>query len=249
MSKIEWCDRTWCPNQGCTEISEGCKNCYAKKMHKRLKAMGVEKYQNDFSKVQLSLQSLTEPTKWKTPTKVFVNSMSDTFHEDLTFKQIEQVFNTMEYCDRHTYLVLTKRPDRALGFMQWKSSQLSEKLGFKSEWTLGNNIWLGVTSENQDQANKRIPILLEIPAKVRFVSVEPMLSEINLTPYLEWLDWVVCGSESGHSARPMDINWARNLRDQCDMFCTPFFFKQILIDGKKITSPEIDGVIYKQFPK
>jgi len=245
MSKIEWTDRTWNPNQGCTKISEGCKNCYAERMHKRLKAMGIDKYQNDFSKVQLWLQALTEPTKWKTPSKVFVNSMSDTFHVNLTFEQINEVFNTMSYCNRHTYQVLTKRPDRALEFVQWKSNQLSEKIGFKTEWKLPDNIWFGVTIESQSQID-RINYLLEIPAKVKFVSIEPMLSEINLTPYLEWLDWVICGGESGHNARPMHPDWVRNLRDQCDMFKIPFFFKQW---GKKQDGCLIDNIEYKQFPK
>jgi len=258
MSKIEWTDRTWCPNQGCTQISEGCKNCYAKKMHKRLRAMGIEKYQNDFSEVQLWLQALTEPTKWKKPSKVFVNSMSDTFHGNLTFEQINEVFNTMQYCNRHTYQVLTKRPDRALEFIQWKRKQP----GIIHNWELPDNIWFGVTVENQEQANKRIPILLEIPAKVRFVSVEPMLSNVDLNQvafkkFQSWLngnnqgslDWVICGGESGHNARPMHLDWVRNLRDQCDMFNIPFFFKQIYNNGKKITSPELDGVVYNQFPK
>jgi protein gp37 len=277
MSKIEWTDRTWNPNQGCTKKSTGCINCYAEPMHKRLKAMGIDKYQKDFNVVQLWLAALTEPTKWKKPSMVFVNSMSDTFHRNLTFKQIDQVFNTMDHCKRHTFQVLTKRPDRALEYITWKRKQLSDQLGIQSKWKPAANIWFGATIENQENANERIPLLLQIPAAKHFVSIEPMLGSVNLEHIdkfnengnvesrinaFSFLDWVICGGETGPNARPMHIEHVYELLEDCRDYKMPFFFKSwgewqgtscgkgYLMQrvGKKKAGCKINGVEFKEFP-
>ncbi len=204
------------------------RNCYAEKMSIRLKAMGLDKYRNGFS-VTKHPESLDEPRKRKKPTKYFVCSMSDLFHEDVSFGFIRKVLRVIQDCPQHTFMVLTKRPERMAEFI--------------SSMALPN-LWLGVTAEDQEQADKRIPILLRIPAAKRFVSCEPLLSDIKFQR--EWclskddkdcmkrswgkelngLDWVIVGGESGAGARPMHPDWARDIRDQCVDADVPFFFKQ-----------------------
>jgi len=244
MTHIEWADEVWSPVTGCTKISPGCKHCYAERMAKRLRGrFGYPK--DEPFQVTLHPERLIGPKKWKKPRMVFVCSMGDLFHEDVPFDFIHQVFNVMADCRGigHTFLVLTKRPKRMLRF-------------FKSEDRLyipPKNVWLGVTAENQEQADKRIPILLQIPAKVRFVSVEPMLGPIDLlTDKYHWLefdgiypglDWVICGGESGPVARPMNPDQARELRDQCKAAGVPFFMKQI---DKRTPIP--DDLMIREFP-
>ena len=178
MSKIEWTEKTWNPISGCTKISDGCKNCYAEKMANRLKAIGTKGYENGFA-VTLHPEKLDEPLKRKKPTMYFVCSMGDLFHEDVNDTFLFQVFFMMLDCPQHTFQILTKRPERMRDFLKkWLSVPNKEVL---------KNVWLGVTAENQEQADKRIPILLDTPAALRFVSVEPMLDEINLDGLgLEW---------------------------------------------------------------
>lgn len=225
-TKIEWTEVTWNPITGCTKISEGCKNCYAEKMSKRL--AGRFGYPDDDPfRVTIQADKFTKPKNWKKPRMVFVCSMSDLFHEAIDFTIIDMLFGIMHDCSHHTFQVLTKRPERMLEY-------------FNSRGHILPNVWLGVTAENQDEANKRIPILLQIPAAIRFVSCEPLLGPIDLKQVIaaklrNWilnnetqygLDWVICGGESGHNARPMHPNWARSLRDQCQEADVPFFFKQ-----------------------
>ena len=249
-SNIEWTESVWNPVTGCTNISEGCLNCYAEPMANRLKAMGNIGYKDGF-KVTCHKDRLAQPIKWKKPRTIFVCSMGDLFHEDVPDKFIRQVFNIMTYAKHHTFLVLTKRAERMHDFLIKNSFG---KLDL-------SHIWLGVSAENQEQADKRIPLLLQTPAAKRFVSIEPMLGAIDLTSYIsltdengtqeffnkngwgydEWsggfhdgsgdslqsgLDWIILGGESGPGARPMHPDWPRLVKDQCKTAGVPFFFKQ-----------------------
>lgn len=239
-SKIEWTDRVWNPVTGCNPISPGCDNCYAERMSKRFAETWGLPADGPF-KVTLHPERLKDPMRWKKPERVFVCSMADLFHKEVPFDFISEVFFYMELVGNLTFLVLTKRPERMKQFFEW--AQLDRILP---------NLWLGVTAENQEQADKRIPILLQIPAAVRFASVEPMLGPVNLqriepegrndviihalsgeyaVPFTVLkdrpkLDWVICGGESGPGARPMHPDWPRSLRDQCQVAGAPFFFKQ-----------------------
>ncbi len=244
MSKIQWTDQTWNPVTGCNKVSRGCKNCYAEVMHKRLRAMNSEKYQKPFLDGAVTHHdSLKEPFTWKKPRMVFVNSMSDLFHEYVSFDFIDKVFSVMAQTPQHTYQILTKRPERMLEFFNWQVG----------EYNLPN-VWLGTSVENQEQANKRIPYLLQCPAAVRFLSCEPLVGAVDLnrivfdrysgTGLLNCLDgierdhldgilgetgrihWVIAGGESGPKAQPMHPDWVRTLRDQCQKAGVPFFFKQ-----------------------
>lgn len=192
-NKIGWCDQTWNPIIGCDKISEGCKECYAEKIAYRLAHMrmnqgeSLPEYENVIDwkskrwngKTYFIESILQKPLKRKKPTKYFVCSMGDLFHESVHFEWIDTLFTVMSDCDHHTYQILTKRPERMKEFFDWKNEQTKEL--FNAPWVPKDNIWLGVTAENQERANERIPILLQIPAKVHFVSVEPMLGEISLS--------------------------------------------------------------------
>ncbi|SMC64085.1 DUF5131 family protein [Sporomusa malonica] len=228
-SKIEWTDKVWNPVTGCSKISPGCDNCYAERMSKRFAETWGLSADNYFD-VKFHPDRLLDPIKWRKPSKIFVCSMADLFHDKVLFKQIADVFKIMADCPQHTFLLLTKRPDSMKDFFDYV-----KPVG--RDWPLPN-VWLGVTAENQEQADKRIPILLQIPAAVRFVSVEPMLGPVDLQYYFDdyamnelihrsvTLDWVICGGESGPKARPMHPEWARSLRDQCQSAGVPYFFKQ-----------------------
>lgn len=254
-TKIEWTDKTWNPVTGCTKISEGCKNCYAETMANRLQKMDSPKYKNGF-KVTCHPDTLGEPLKWKKGVKIFVCSMADLFHEDVPFEFIDKVFAVMALCPQHTFQILTKRPDRMREYMDLSTDNRAESIGAGlRELTVGMrsglidlplpNVWLGVTAENQEQADKRIPILLQIPAVVRFVSIEPMVGAVDLTKYWDnvggmpparkigetntyvaSLDWVILGGESGANARPMHPDWVRKVKGDCKEAGVPFFFKQ-----------------------
>lgn len=208
-SRIEWTESTWNPVTGCTKISAGCAHCYAERMAKRLLAMGQPNYRNGFE-VTCHPQALEMPLRWKKSKMIFVNSMSDLFHKKVPTRFIEEIFFTMNEARWHTFQILTKQADRLV--------QLSSRF----KWT--PNIWMGVTVENADHVD-RIDCLREIPAAVRFLSLEPLLGplpELNLTN----IDWVIVGGESGPGARPMDPAWALDLRDQCLNAGVAFFFKQ-----------------------
>ena len=255
-SKIEWCDKTWNPVTGCTKISPGCQNCYAERMAHRLQAMGQKRYQNGF-KVTCHPDVLVEPLYWRKPSKVFVCSMSDLFHDDVPFDFFEQLMHVVRVCTDHTFLFLTKRPERMQKFFDTlrgapcEQTAVDEIQSWWSEFLPLPNVWIGVTAENQERADVRIPILLQIPAAKRFVSVEPMLGPVDLR-HIQYdnmveidsltgdhgvirplagrsdrkLDWVICGGESGPGARPMHPDWVRRLRDQCQAAGVPFLFKQ-----------------------
>lgn len=221
---IEWCDRVWNPTTGCDRVSPGCDHCYAMTMAKRLKGMGSAKYQTDGDPktsgpgfgIAMHQSSLSEPLKWRKPQRIFVNSMSDLFHAGVDDIFLGLVWQVMAECPQHTFQILTKRPARMRSFLR-----PFEPL---------TNVHLGVSAEDQKRAEQRIPILLDTPAAVRFVSAEPLLGPIDL--YKLWrprgpeLDWVIVGGESGPGARPMHPDWARGLRDQCVASGVAFLFKQ-----------------------
>lgn len=236
-SKIEWTDRVWNPTTGCNKVSQGCKNCYAEVMHKRLMKMYPEKYAKPFLDGAFShIDSLTIPAKWKKPAMVFVNSMSDLFHGNLSFEFINAVFSVMADIDRHTYQVLTKRPERMVEFFEWKKNQNGG-----IPWQPSNNVWLGVSVEDQATADSRIPLLLQVNARVKFLSCEPLLGPIQFKPIahntslgiikataIEFgIDWLIIGGESGYNARPLNPDLVRNIIDQCRSGrYIPIYFKQ-----------------------
>ena len=244
-TKIEWTERTWSPITGCTPISEGCRNCYAERMARRLAGRyGYPKAPRHFD-VTLHHNRLDEPLKRKKPTMYFVCSMSDLFHRKIHFGDIATIFDIMARTPQHTYQVLTKRPQNALRFFNWYTIDYGAT---SYEWPF-DNVWLGVTAENQATADERIPILLQTPAAVRFVSCEPLLSEIDLSDLYCGLSWCVIGAESGPRARPMDENWVRRLVSQCRQYKIPVFYKQKIVNGKKVSMPMLDGQTYSEFPQ
>lgn len=240
MSKIEWTDKTWNPVTGCNKVSQGCKNCYAEVMHRRLMVLKPSKYTKPFLHgAEEHYDELDRPKRWRKPCRVFVNSMSDLFHPDVSFEFITDVFHTMQKTPQHTYQILTKRPERMLEFM---TEYVPNPYG--SPYDPLPNVWLGVSCEDQAAADERIPLLLQVPATVRFLSCEPLLGPIDIGyfkgPILEHkieslrighgptpgIHWVIAGGESGHGARPMSSDWVLSLRDQCIFAGVPFFFKQ-----------------------
>ena len=223
-SHIEWTDATWNPVTGCTKISPGCKHCYAERLANRLQAMGQSNYLNGF-KVTLQPQMLEVPLNWKSPKRIFVNSMSDLFHANVPFNYINRVFDVMRRADWHQYQVLTKRSDRLL--------ELSTKLNWDEQ------IWMGVSVENE-QYMHRIDDLRKTEAAVKFLSLEPLLGPLPKLN-LKGIDWVIVGGESGPGARPMNPKWATELRDQCLRANVPFFFKQWGGIQKKKTGRSLRG--------
>jgi protein gp37 len=240
-TSIEWTESTWNPVTGCTQVSPGCDHCYAKTIAERFR--GGPAYPKGFD-VTLRPHKLDQPLRWRRPRRIFVNSMSDLFHDDVPDDYIARVWGVMALAPRHTFQVLTKRHSRMRSllsdheFGNWMDHEIADLGGgvdaFRYDWPLPN-VWLGVSTENQQWANIRIPALLDTPAAVRWISAEPLLGPIDLhTDPIEagspfWgsqLDWVVVGGESGHGARPMHPDWARSLRDQCTAAGVPFLFKQ-----------------------
>ena len=262
-SKIEWTDATWNPIRGCSRVSEGCRNCYAESVAARLSNPG-QAYEGLATmttsgprwtgKVQMVPEHLEDPIRWKRPRRIFVNSMSDLFHPNVTITQMTDIFEVMAKAPQHVFQVLTKRPDL---MMQYVNAEIgvgvAYRLGKQKEpgfWPL-KNVWLGVSVEDQRTAEERIPLLLRTTAAKRFISAEPLLGPINLynifggersilscESYCSndgcgWpacigneLHWCIVGGESGHGARPMHPQWARELRDQCRESGIQFFFKQ-----------------------
>lgn len=208
-SKIEWTDATWNPSTGCNKITSGCKFCYAEVMAKRLRAMGASGYENGFE-FTLMPDRLNIPKKIKKPTKFFVNSMSDLFHEKMPFDFLDNVFDTIRETPQHQYQILTKRETILADYFSTR--------------VVPSNVWLGVTVEHSKTKN-RIDVLRNIDAEIKFLSIEPLIADVGELN-LENIHWVIVGGESGHKARPMKPEWAINIQTQCDNQNVAFFFKQ-----------------------
>lgn len=262
-TKIEWTattqpdgtvtpGKTWNPVRGCSKLSLGCRNCYAIGVAYRFSGEGqpyeglaeMTPHGPEWTgEIALVYDHLDDPRKWRKPTKVFVNSMSDLFHEGIPDEFIAQVFQVMAQCERHTFIVLTKRPQRMQQFVsKWIEDACWEESGCPIN-NMPPNIWLGVSVEDQKAADERIPLLMATEAQVKFLSCEPLLGEVRIPEVfmkpLNWgegdvsypdgaglISWIICGGESGPNARPMSLGWARSLRDQCIAAKVPFFFKQ-----------------------
>ncbi len=239
LSKIEWTEHTWNPVTGCTKISPGCKFCYAEVFAKRLQRMGTNGYENGFS-LTLLPERLVEPTKRRKPTTWFVNSMSDLFHEKVPFDFLDQIFETIRATPHHRYQILTKRPERMQAYFE--------------DRLVPPNAWLGTSVENRKHGVPRIAVLQRIAAEVRFLSIEPLLEDVGVLD-LTGISWVIVGGESGPKARPMKVEWARSIRDQCERAGVPFFFKQWGSHGddgvrraKRANGRQLDGRTYGHMP-
>ena len=308
MTKIEWTDETWNPVTGCTKVSAGCKNCYAERIWPRVAGAELSRMlprreshiPRAFTDVRCHPERLNAPLHWNKPRRIFVNSMSDLFHEDVPDEFILQVFEVMRACENgysfqldrrvslHTFQILTKRPARMLDFCTRLRFAQNDARGMYLAKTLPHNgfnlmpllrhVWLGVSVEDQDTADERIPPLLQTPAAVRFISYEPALGPINFYEFFEQfpdhnevrvvqrhtgIDWVIAGGESGPNARPPHPDWFRTLRDQCADADVPFFFKQwgewapdirefqanrMFRFGKKAAGRALDGRLHDEFP-
>ena len=245
-STIEWTDEPWNPVTGCSRVSPGCDHCYMFALYPRLRAMGVSGYETSPDDVRLMRERLNIPLSWRKPRYVFVNSMSDVFHPKVPFEYVYEMFSVMEKAasrDGHVFQILTKRPGRAVGW--WEEY----KDRFLSGWP--RNIWIGTSVENQKYA-PRLTVLKRLPAAVRFVSAEPLLEALDLSEWLNdgTLQWVIVGGESGPRARPMELDWARALRDQCLDANVDFFLKQLGGSRNKRggDAAAIDGEKWLQMP-
>lgn len=291
MTRIEWTGETWNPVVGCSVVSPGCTNCYAMKMARRLELMSATQFRHYAGLTKLVNGNavwtgtlklapdgiVQKPLRWTKPRTVFVNSMSDLFHDMVPDEWIDRVFAAMALTPQHTYQVLTKRPARMRRYFDDASAVSRQSLvaamaGRLVEdgdtalhvistgpWPLPN-VWLGVSAERQQEADARIPDLLNTPAAVRFVSAEPLLGPIDFDDYhlhSPKLDWIIVGGESGTDARPMHPDWARSIRDQCETAGTPFFFKQwgawapgenVTRTGKKHSGRLLDGRTWSEMP-
>lgn len=274
-SKIEWTDATWNPIRGCSRVSEGCRNCYAERVAARfsyssersMPYWGLAKMTPEgprwTGEVRLIEDKLEDPLRWKRPRRIFVNSMSDLFHEKVPDEWIDRIFAVMAMAPQHTFQILTKRPERMLEYLGdgsydshrrievWNAKvHMKGKPVSPMDWPLPN-VWLGVSVEDQKTADERIPFLLQTPAAVRWISYEPALLCVDLhgVPFSGFpigsrgpkagLDWVVVGGESGPDARPFDVYWARKIVEQCRAAAVPVFVKQL--GAKPYYSPEQDG--------
>ena len=230
-SSIEWTESTWNPLTGCAKISPGCQHCYAERMARRLQAMGHPHYVNGF-RLTLHERALELPLRWRKPQTIFVNSMSDLFHQDVPLEFIQRVFDVMRRAHWHRFQVLTKRAERLV--------ELDSRLAW------AGNIWMGVSVENQHYVS-RIDCLRKTDAAIKFLSLEPLLGPLpNLN--LQSIDWVIVGGESGPGARPVQESWVLDIRDQCRQAGVPFFFKQWGGVYKKKAGRELQGRIWDEMP-
>jgi len=235
-TKIEWTQASWNPVRGCTKLSPGCKHCYAAAFGERFRGVKGHAYEKGFD-LRLVPEKLDEPLHWRRPRLVFVNSMSDLFHEGVPDDYIEAVVNVMLQARWHTFQVLSKRSRRM-------ANLLSSRLRAGASAT---HIWWGVSVEDRKYGLPRIEDLQATPAKVRFLSIEPLLEDLGLLD-LRGIHWVIVGGESGPGARPMKAEWVRSIRDQCAQANVPFFFKQWGTRNKKRAGRVLDGKLYDEFP-
>lgn len=231
LSKIEWTEVTWNPTTGCNKVSAGCKNCYAESFSKRLKGMGIDKYKNGF-KLTLHPDVLDFPKRLRKPHKIFVNSMSDLFHEKIPLEFIQKVFKVMSDCPMHIFQVLTKRAERL------------EELSPYLNWT--DNIWMGVSVEDE-KVMHRIDNLVKTNAKIKFLSLEPLLGPLPKLK-LKKIDWVIVGGESGRKSRKIEKDWVEDIHKQCEKNNVAFFFKQWGGMNKKANGRELNGRTYDEMP-
>lgn len=236
-STIEWTDATWNPVRGCTEVTSGCANCYARTFAERFRGVPGHPYEQGFD-LRLVPEKIDEPLRWKRPRRVFVNSMSDLFHKDVPDDFIARIIDTMLEADRHTFQILTKRADRM-------STLLNERF---VEAAQARHIWWGTSVENRRQGLPRLEQLIASHAAVKFLSVEPLLEDLG---EVDWrgIDWIIVGGESGPKSREMRIEWVRKIRDQCLRDDVPFFFKQWGGVQKKKHGRELDGRTHDDFPE
>lgn len=232
QSSIEWTHWTWNPVTGCTKVSQGCKHCYAERMAKRLKAMGSPRYEDGF-RVTLHHDLVDLPRRWRSPKLVFVNSMSDLFHDDVPLEFIRAVFKTMRECPQHTFQVLTKRSKRL--------TEICDEL----DWP--NNVWMGVSVEDS-RVMERIDHLRQVPAAIRFLSCEPLIGPLDCLD-LSGIHWVIVGGESGYGSRPMKADWVRSIRENCKASGVAFFFKQWGGVQKHRTGRKLDERTWDDYPK
>lgn len=274
-STIEWTDATWNPVRGCSRVSPGCTRCYAERIAARFSGPGQPfeglarrtadgpRWTGD---VRLVPERLADPMHWRKPRRIFVNSMSDLFHDGLSDAAIAEVLGVMLKAYWHSFQVLTKRPGRARAwFATARNVAATYESARKHDWPPWaydgvnqgregpgwpwRNIWLGASVENQDAAVARIPDLLATPAAVRFLSVEPLLEPVDLSPWIfGGVDWVIVGAESGPGARPMKQDWVRSLRDQCSAAGVAFFYKQAVVGRTVFSLPLLDGRQWAEFP-
>ncbi len=285
---IGWTDATWNPVSGCSKVSPGCDNCYAEALSHRFGwTQKPWTAPHAAQNVVLHPDRLSQPLRWQKPRHIFVNSMSDLFHQEVPDSFLDEVFAVMAMAPRHTFQILTKRPQRMHDYLTdpetsrriasvvlhqhatcEKDGVMSIELYNHAYWPLPN-VWLGVSVEDQRRAIERVPILMEIPAVVRFLSCEPLLGPINIDDAMygartygpmDWfgqtdgfgheafIHWVIVGAESGPNARPMDDDWVRSLRDQCVAANVPFFFKQRAHKGHKEIDPLLYGILWQQLP-
>ena len=236
-SKIEWTDATWNPVRGCTKISPGCKHCYAETFAERFRGVKNHPFEFGFD-LRLVPEKLGDPIRWSTPRKIFVNSMSDLFHEGVPDDYIESVCRVMLAANWHTYQILTKRAERMSGLLRTKLKQSAQ----------AKHIWWGVSVENKSHGLPRIDHLRSAGASTAFLSVEPLLEELGAVD-LGGVDWVIVGGESGHGARPLHADWVRSIRKQCRRQKVAFFFKQWGGVRKSLAGRELDGRTYDEFPE
>jgi protein gp37 len=235
-SSIEWTDATWNPVRGCTKISPGCKNCYAETFAERFRGVPGHPYEQGFD-LRMVQEKLAEPLRWKKPKMIFVNSMSDLFHDDIPDSYILQVAEVMRRADWHTYQVLTKRSERL-------AASLREGL---AEYSQLRHVWWGVSVEDRRHGLPRIDDLRSAPASVRFLSIEPLLEDLGKIN-LRGIHWVIVGGESGHGARGMDPSWVTSIQKQCGQSRVPFFFKQWGGVHKKRAGRVLEGRTWDELP-
>jgi protein gp37 len=235
-SQIEWTDATWNPVRGCTKVSPGCDHCYAETFAERFRGVKGHPYEQGFD-LKLVPEKLAEPLRWKTPKMIFVNSMSDLFHKDVPDDYVEAVCRVMERANWHTYQMLTKRSSRMRNMLQ-------SQLRFAADLP---NVWWGVSVEDRAHGLPRVEHLRQAPARVRFLSVEPLLEDLGEFS-LDGIHWVIVGGESGRGARPMEREWVLAVRDRCEHADVPFFFKQWGGTQKKKAGRQLDGRTFDGLP-